>query len=445
MSEQQYQGTLASGGQFVADSQGIRILDPAGNQLASFGRDVISGINRDGQVVTVERHNDSIVTLTAASITDAVGLEQYVRDTFVAPPTLPAAAAGPAAAAAAPLAFDAIDDDDPIDQPPAEPPAPRPPIISRPETSEEGDTPPLAHDLPEPVPTAPQRSFDAPPPPVERDTAPVAPLPPSPPPPASYQATSAPPAAVDDGENGGGRRLWLWGCLGCGGLLILAIICFAVLIATETIDPDDFSDDDATPTPFVIVATPEDDGATATESDGGSVEPTATANDGGDVEPTATPNDSGGEPTATSDDSGGSEPTATTGDGGETPTGDVMSAGETGSLGGMNVTFVSSRTDSGGVFPPDAGNEYLILLFRIENTTAESVTISSLLQFELYDDQGNEVDISLFADYEQGVDVDVPAGETIEGEVAFEVPTGGGSYTVTYTEAFGEEALTWAV
>ena len=193
MSEQQYQGTLASGGTFIADSQGIRILDPGGNQLASFDRQVISGASRDGQTVTVERYNDTIVTLTAASITDAVGLESYVRDVMLAPaeaapeppsdeapapPVPPSAAAAAAAAAAAsppppvppvppapsppteppsgetpPLAFDAIDDEGvseatpeaPADAapPPPSPVTPIPPIISEPEPSE-GSTRPHA-------------------------------------------------------------------------------------------------------------------------------------------------------------------------------------------------------------------------------------------------------------------------------------------------------------
>lgn len=431
MSEQQYQGTLASGGTFVADGQGVRILDPAGNQLANFGRAVISGISRDGQIVTIERHNDTIVTLTTASITDAVGLEQHVRDTIVsppaaAPPIIPPPPPDEPATEEPPLAFDAFDEDEPTDQPPAPPPPPppadeadatRPPIISRPEDSEDAVGQRAPHDLPEPVPT--------------RAAEPVAPLPPSQPPPASYQATTSTPAApppVDvqaEGESGG-RRLWLWGCLGCGGLLILAIICVAVLFATEAIDPDDFTEDDATPTPFIIIATEPENEATPTEGDGGSVEPTATPNDGGSTEPTATSEDGGEAPT-------------------EPPAEGVMSAGETGSLGGMNVTYVSSRTDSNGLIAPSDGNEYLILSFRIENTTDEEVTVSSLLQFELDDEAGSDFVLAFGADIENGLDNDVAAGETLEGEIAFEVPEGGGPFTISYTEAFGTEALVWAV
>ncbi|MEZ4520179.1 MAG: DUF4352 domain-containing protein [Thermomicrobiales bacterium] len=445
MSEQQFQGTLASGGTFIATGQGIRILDPAGNQLANFGREVISGVRRDGQVVTIERHQDTIVTLTAASITDAVGLEQYVRDTVVAPPVIDEPAAG-----AGSLAFDAFDEDT---EPPApEPPAPaqrepeRPQIISRPDPSTDEEPERPRHDLPEPVPTTPPppRSDTYPPVSQTPETLPGEPRAPIPPPPPPGR-----PAAVvgEPPPEEGGRRLWLWGCLGCGGLLILIAVCVGVLLATGAIDTDDFTEDDATSTPFIIIATSDDADPTATGDTSGSVEPTPTEAAGED-EPTPSPVAGGDEATPT-DAGTGAEPTATTDAGGESPTsaptGDTLNAGESGTLNGVVVTYLSSRTDSGGIFPPDAGNIYLILRFQVENTNADPFPMSTLLQYELTDQSGEVYGIALFAETEGGLDTEIPPGETIEGEVAFEVSEGSGPYVVSYEDLLSDTPILWTV
>ncbi len=423
MSGQQFRGALASGGTFTASDQAIDVFDASGNRLASVGRAAISGVRRDGQVVTVERHADTIVTLTAASITDAVGLEQFVRDAYLAPPA-------PEEAEAPPLAFDAFDSEP--DQNDASKGAAAaaaagaaagaaaPRIISQPDPSPDDEPGPPGDQLPPPSPTlAPPLLETSEAERAAQETTPIATVPPP--------ATAA---DTEEDTGSGGRRLWLWGCLGCGGLVILLLICVGVLVATEVIDPDDFNGDDNTPTPFIITATP-----------GGGDEATATP---GSAEPTATSEPGGGEPTATSD-SGGGQPTATEDGGSVPPDGDVLQAGESAVVGGIEATYESARSETGGLIPPDDGNEYLILKFTMVNTTQQEIIVSSLLQFELTDNAGETYSIALFADIEDTLDGDVPPGDTLEGEVAFEVPQGAGPFTVTYEELFVDESATWAV
>jgi hypothetical protein len=411
MSEQQFRGTLASGGSFSASARGIDIFDPGGNPLASFGREVVSGISRDGQVLTIQRHNDTIVTLTAASITDAVGLEQYVLDTYLAPPAAPEAAP--------PLAFDAFETT-PAQPEPAPPPPPAPPA----EPAREPE-PPMVVEEPAPPPAPPPPAapvWEAPPaaepiaplPPdvvataAELPRAPFTPQPPTPPPPAAYQA---------EPEKPKGRRWWLWGCLGCGGLIVLTIICVGVLLATEVIDPDDFDNDDDDNGNNVIVVT--------------------NTPDPGAGNATATPANGGGDATAT-DGGGTGNPTA------ETPEG-VLQVGDSATVGGLEVTYTGIRTDGGGIFPPDAGNQYLILAFSVTNTTSEPAIVSTLLQFALRADSGDTYGVSLFAETQGSLDGDLAAGATLEGEVAFEVPEGGGSYVATFSDVFTGESVEWAV
>jgi Domain of unknown function (DUF4352) len=422
-----YRGTLASGGTFTVDGRGIRIADPAGNQLANFGREVISGINRDGQIVTLERHNDTIVTLTASSISDAIGLERHVRDTIIQPAVAPPPP---------PSAFDAFDEriapEPPVEPRPSPPQAPRPPIISRHDpTTDEGFATPSSYELPEPVPTTPRPAAPVPPETRAAQEArePIAPLPPQMPPAATppYAVpTPTPPVASAGAEKKGGRRLWLWGCLGCGGLIILSAVCVAALLSTDTVNVDRLTGNDKTPTPYILIATEAD--ATDTEEAVNSIDSTPTE-PAESVEPTATDSSAGG---------GGAQPT-------QAPSGEVMAAGETGSFDGMEVTFVSSRTDGTGLIDPAAGNEYLILKFELTNTTADAIVVSTLLQFELRDESDTDFPVALFADVETSLDTEVPAGETAEGEVAFEVPQGSGPYIVSYSDFFSENPLQWHV
>jgi hypothetical protein len=289
---------------------------------------------------------------------------------------------------------------------------------------------------------------------VLEEPVPIAPLPPpvTPPPPAyrvEPQPSSPPPAQPvyptgDEVVEGGGRRKWLWGCLGCGGLLVASLICIGVLIATEVIDPDDFDDDDDnTPTPFIIVATSEE--ATPTDESASGEDPTATTASGGDA--TATDNAAStsppepGEATATDDQSGGAATEGAT----QVPAEDLLQAGESAVINGIEATYQSSRIDDVGLIPPDPGNEYLVLNFLLLNTTQEPIVVSSILQFELTSSTGEVINVALFADIETGVDTEIAAGGTHDGEVAFEVPADSGPYTITFLDLFTQERATWAV
>ena len=167
------------------------------------------------------------------------------------------------------------------------------------------------------------------------------------------------------------------------------------MAATGVLDDlTDDDDDDATSTPFVIVATEADSDPTEEES---------------------------------------------------APGEGVMQAGESGTIDGVQVIYLSARRDDSGLVSPDDGNEYIILRFEIENTNSEEVVISTLLQFELRDREGGTFNIALFADIEEGLDTELPANEQIEGEVAFEIPEGGGPYVVAYDDFLSDAELRWQV
>lgn len=87
------------------------------------------------------------------------------------------------------------------------------------------------------------------------------------------------------------------------------------------------------------------------------------------------------------------------------------------------------RTSMGGeYFGPDQGNEFAIVDITVENTGDEELTISTLLQMDLKDQEGRTYDVSISAltEIDRGFSQGNPIAPntTRRGEVAFEVPQG---------------------
>ena len=78
----------------------------------------------------------------------------------------------------------------------------------------------------------------------------------------------------------------------------------------------------------------------------------------------------------------------------------------------------------------------------IENLASEATNVSSLLQMSLKDGTGQVYDVDIFAPAESAPDGEIAAGETVRGQVGFQVPTGAeGLLFVFDAEIFGEGKL----
>jgi len=99
--------------------------------------------------------------------------------------------------------------------------------------------------------------------------------------------------------------------------------------------------------------------------------------------------------------------------------GDVVDSGD------LLFTINSARWEEGDEYwGPDEGERWLVLDCTIENEGGESVTISSLLMFTLYDKDGYSQDTEMFADTKGSLDGELGAGRKMSGELAFDVEEG---------------------
>ncbi|HEX8600379.1 MAG TPA: DUF4352 domain-containing protein [Chloroflexia bacterium] len=147
-----------------------------------------------------------------------------------------------------------------------------------------------------------------------------------------------------------------------------------------------------------------------------------------------------------SDDDAGGDPTPE-GDSGDTNTGELLAVGDTGESDGLEITVNSFRRTSSGLLSPDAGNEYLIINITAANTTDEEKIVSSLLNFSVKDDGGNGTDFdqSFTAGVETSLDGNVPAGEELTGEIAYEIPEDATDLVLHFDPILGDEELRWAL
>lgn len=160
------------------------------------------------------------------------------------------------------------------------------------------------------------------------------------------------------------------------------------------------------------------------------------------LESYSTPSDDGSDPTPTDEDAD-STPTASEDDDSGNNTGPAMAVGESGESGSLIITLNSVRRTTSGLLPLDAGNEYLIVNLTAENTSNDDTVVSSLLNFSVRDADGETYSQSFTAGVETSFDGDVPAGEQITGEIAYEVPEGTTGLVLQFDPILGGDALSW--
>ena len=97
------------------------------------------------------------------------------------------------------------------------------------------------------------------------------------------------------------------------------------------------------------------------------------------------------------------------------------------------VTITRIDTTTSSDFPPKAGDTYLEISLSMKNVSAHIQPVSSLVQFTLNDANGQNHQESLTdSNIRQPADADVPAGKTLNAQIAYEVPASQHSFTLTF-------------
>ena len=91
------------------------------------------------------------------------------------------------------------------------------------------------------------------------------------------------------------------------------------------------------------------------------------------------------------------------------------------------ITAMSTRTtlESGNIFAtPEAGYEYFLIKVQIVNNSTETVNVSTIMSFELKDETGLVLDLDIFGPNIGTLDSQIPAGDTLLGEICYQTVIG---------------------
>jgi hypothetical protein len=121
------------------------------------------------------------------------------------------------------------------------------------------------------------------------------------------------------------------------------------------------------------------------------------------------------------------------------------SNGTTGAVGqplqaGLNwvVTVAQVRTITTSDYPPKAGYTYLEVSLMLKNTSANTQFVSSLVEFTLNDANGGQYTESVKdTNISKAVDGHVVLGQTLTGQIAYEVPLSQHDFVLVFHYGYG--------
>jgi hypothetical protein len=218
-------------------------------------------------------------------------------------------------------------------------------------------------------------------------------------------------------------------------LLALVSALMLVIAACDELEAERVSDDSGDDTPVEQPAPdPDDDSDDASISDDENGAGDQADDAVADVESTVDEavNDSAGEEAAddgTTDDL----------DDGELEEAEGFTVGDRVRMGDLVMHLHAVRWGEGSeFFGPDEGMRWLIADIEIENESDSSTRISSLLMFDLVDQDNRTRDIAFMADTEGSVDGELGAGRSMRGDLAWEVREGQTEWELIFTpQLFG--------
>lgn len=113
--------------------------------------------------------------------------------------------------------------------------------------------------------------------------------------------------------------------------------------------------------------------------------------------------------------------------------------GDTVAISVWEITVNSARFASSELFSPEPGEEWLAIDITLKNTGVEEEAVSSLMQFELVDQDHYKADLAIWADGRGSLDGSLGAGRTMRGEIAFVILEDHNAWELIFTPEFWDK------
>lgn len=122
-----------------------------------------------------------------------------------------------------------------------------------------------------------------------------------------------------------------------------------------------------------------------------------------------------------------------------------LKVGETVVFDGVEVTLNELRIEAGGEYDTPNEDKFVVANITVDNTTNAEINISSIINFDLKDDEGYSYSSTFMMDgVKAQLDGAVEAGGKLRGEIPFDVPEAE-FYELHYSDLFKSGKAIWKV
>lgn len=122
-----------------------------------------------------------------------------------------------------------------------------------------------------------------------------------------------------------------------------------------------------------------------------------------------------------------------------------LKVGESVNFNDVKITLNEVRIESGGEFDQAENDQFIVVNLTAENNSEEEVTMSSMVNTELYDDEGYSYSTTFLTEGIKGqFDGSVPSGKMLRGEIPFDVPESG-KYELHFSDPFQSGKAIWVI
>lgn len=120
-----------------------------------------------------------------------------------------------------------------------------------------------------------------------------------------------------------------------------------------------------------------------------------------------------------------------------------LKIGETVDVNGLQIKLNSVKKVMGtNEYDQPSNGMYLVLDVVVENVSAESANISSMLNFTLMDAEGYSQDLTIMPELKGSLDGEIGSGRKLAGQIGFDVAESG-YYEFIYEEVFAGGQAIW--
>lgn len=122
---------------------------------------------------------------------------------------------------------------------------------------------------------------------------------------------------------------------------------------------------------------------------------------------------------------------------------ETLAVGEKADLNGLDVELTKIEKYEGSDFDVPENDYFLIVSIKLENNTDETVNVSSIVSVDFTDDSDESYSMSLLIDKDtELIDGQLEAGETISGQIAYDV-NDSDNYKLVYEDILLDAKAEW--